>query len=128
MKVVTTNGCFDILHVGHLRLLKKSRALGDKLIVLINSDMSVKKLKGKNRPIYNQNDRAEMLLAFSFVDEVRIFIEDNPCQELKKIEPTIHVKSVEGYKGLEGPVIDKWGGILVLFPDEKGYSTTNILK
>jgi rfaE bifunctional protein nucleotidyltransferase chain/domain len=77
-KIVTVNGCFDLLHSGHLDFLKFAKSHGDKLIVLLNSDKSVKKLKGKDRPVFSQTDREKMLLALKYVDEVIVFDEDTP--------------------------------------------------
>ncbi len=123
MVIVTTNGCFDIIHVGHLKLLETSSSLGD-LIVLLNSDSSVKLLKGKDRPINNQEDRKKMLLALKCVDEVRIF--DNLNWELKQTKPNYHVKSVKGYKGLEREVVEINGGRILLIEDTE-HSTTEML-
>ena len=92
MKIVFTNGCFDLLHVGHLRYLKEARALGDRLVVGLNSDDSVKRLKGENRPLVSENYRKEMLLALRFVDEVEIFNEDTPLDLIKKLKPQVLVK------------------------------------
>jgi D-beta-D-heptose 7-phosphate kinase/D-beta-D-heptose 1-phosphate adenosyltransferase len=128
MKVVTTNGCFDILHIGHIRLLERAKSLGDYLIVCINSDNSVKRLKGENRPIFNQEERKRMLLALKCVNEVRVFEEDNPIEIIKKIRPNIHVKSISGYKGIEGDTVRGCGGILMLFPDIESVSTTKIIE
>ncbi len=90
--IVATNGCFDILHVGHIRYLAKSKALGDVLVVGLNSDSSVKKLKGESRPINNEADRAELLLALESVDFVEVFHEDTAEEFLKKIKPDIYTK------------------------------------
>ena len=91
-KIIATNGCFDILHVGHLRYLEASKALGDGLVVGLNSDKSVKKLKGESRPINNQEDRAEMLLGLKPVDFVVIFDEDTAEEFLKTVKPSIYTK------------------------------------
>ncbi len=91
-KTVFTNGCFDLLHIGHTRFLKKAKELGDVLIIGLNSDLSVKKLKGDDRPINAQNDRAELLLSLKYVDYVVIFDEDTPYNLIKKINPDILVK------------------------------------
>lgn len=91
-KIIATNGCFDILHVGHLRYLEKSKALGDVLVVGLNSDASVKRLKGESRPINNQDDRAEMLLGLKAVDYVVIFEEDTAEEFLKTVKPSIYTK------------------------------------
>lgn len=91
-KIVFTNGCFDLLHVGHVRYLQQARSLGDILVVGINTDASVKKLKGPSRPIQNEADRAEILSALSCVDYVAHFSEDTPLELIKKVLPDILVK------------------------------------
>ncbi len=91
-KVVFTNGCFDILHIGHARYLKEAKDCGDILIVGLNSDQSVKKLKGNSRPIISENDRAEMLSHLEAVDFVIIFDEETPLNLIKKIKPDVLVK------------------------------------
>ena len=91
-KVIATNGCFDILHVGHLQYLEKSKELGDILVVGLNSDASVKRLKGESRPINNQNDRARMLLGLKPVDFVVIFDEDTAEEFLRKVKPDVYTK------------------------------------
>lgn len=91
-KVVFTNGCFDILHVGHVRYLQEAKSLGDHLIVGLNSDSSVKKLKGNNRPIQCEEERAEILLALKAVDDVCIFSEDTPLKLIELIQPDVLVK------------------------------------
>jgi rfaE bifunctional protein nucleotidyltransferase chain/domain len=91
-RIIATNGCFDILHIGHLRYLEKSKKLGDLLVVGINSDLSVKALKGPSRPINNQADRAELLLGLKPVDFVIIFEETDACNFLKKVKPDVYTK------------------------------------
>ena len=128
--IVTTNGCFDLLHVGHVRILKSARALGDVLILGLNSDDSVRKLKGQGRPINNQSDRAEVLSSLECVDYITIFTEDTPVEFLKAVKPHIHVKGAD-YKPAdlaETPVVESFGGrveILQLVPDR---STSSILE
>ena len=129
-KIVFTNGCFDILHVGHVDYLRKAADLGDILVVGLNSDESVHKLKGASRPINNQDDRAEVLSALSFVDYIAIFNEDTPLDLIKAIQPDVLVKGADyqpeeiaGRKEVEGR-----GGKLVLIPFVEGKSTTNIIK
>ena len=128
-KIVFTNGCFDILHVGHIRYLQEAARLGDVLIVGLNSDSSVKRLKGSERPINNENERAEMLVALGFVDYVMIFDEDTPLELIKTIRPDVIVKggdytpdNVVGKKEVE-----ENGGKLVIIPFIEGKSTTNII-
>lgn len=128
-KIVFTNGCFDILHVGHKRYLQKAAELGDVLIIGVNSDVSVKRLKGPDRPINNENDRAEMLAALGFVDNVVIFDEDTPYELINEIQPDVLVKggdySPEQVVGRD--IVEGRGGELVLIPFVDGKSTTNII-
>lgn len=91
-KIVTTNGCYDILHVGHVRYLQKTKSYGDVLIVMLNSDASVRRFKGETRPVNNQLDRAEILCALSCVDYVVIFDEDTPRDLIDEIKPDVHTK------------------------------------
>ena len=93
--VVTTNGCFDILHVGHVRYLQKTKSFADYLIVLLNSDKSVRSIKGPERPINNENDRAEILTALSCVDFVVLFDEDSPASLLDEITPDVYTKGAD---------------------------------
>ena len=130
-KIITTNGTFDILHVAHLRLLKKAKSLGDILIVLINSDSSVKRFKGDKRPIIPERERAEALSCLDSVDFVTIFSEDTPLDTLKVIKPDIHVKGgsfiPEKIKE-EKELLESWNGKFKSFDLEQGYSTTNIIQ
>ena len=93
--VVTTNGCYDILHVGHVRYLQKTKEYADYSVIMLNSDSSVKKNKGDNRPINTELDRAEILCALSCVDYVVIFDEKSPCELLDKIKPDFHTKGAD---------------------------------
>ena len=129
-KVGFTNGCFDILHKGHINYLEESKKLCDKLIVAINSDSSVKKIKGKNRPINNQEDRAEILSALSFCDHVIIFNQLTPIQLITSLKPDIITKggdykkkNVVGYNEIK-----KWQGQVHIINYTEGKSTTGILK
>jgi D-beta-D-heptose 7-phosphate kinase/D-beta-D-heptose 1-phosphate adenosyltransferase len=129
-KIIFSNGCFDLLHKGHIDLLAKARSLGDVLIVGLNSDVSVKALKGDKRPIQNQKVRFNNLLKLNSVDLIIIFEEETPLNLIKKIQPNIivkgqdyKVKHVVGYN-----TIKSWGGEVVLVPLTKGYSTTSIIK
>lgn len=129
-KIVFTNGCFDILHIGHIRYLQEAAKLGDILIVGLNSDDSVKQLKGTERPINSELERAEMLCALDFVDYVVIFEENTPLKLIKTIEPDILVKGgdynpneVVGKKEVEAR-----GGKLILIPFVEGKSTTKIIE
>ena len=129
-KIIFSNGCFDLLHKGHIDLLAKARSLGDVLIVGLNSDLSVKALKGDKRPIQNQKVRFNNLLKLNSVDLVIIFEEETPIGLIKKIQPNIivkgqdyKVKHVVGYN-----TIKSWGGEVVLVPLTKDYSTTSVIK
>lgn len=129
-KIVFTNGCFDILHIGHLRYLQEAAKLGDILVIGLNSDDSVRRLKGKERPINNEMDRAEMLGMLGFVDYIAVFDEDTPLELIKRIQPDVLVKGgdykpeeVVGWKEVEG-----WDGSLVLFPFVEGRSSTSIIE
>ena len=122
--VVFTNGCFDILHRGHIEYLQQSRKLGDKLIVGVNSDESVRRLKGPDRPINNQEDRATALSALACVDDVYIFVEDTPIELIKKLQPDIITKGGD-YKPEE--VVGNDLADVVILPYLKDYSTTNIV-
>jgi D-beta-D-heptose 7-phosphate kinase/D-beta-D-heptose 1-phosphate adenosyltransferase len=117
-KTVFTNGCFDLLHVGHLRLLEDARACGDYLIVGLNSDASVQRLKGPTRPVRSQAARAEMLLALPWVDEVRIFEEDTPAALIAEIRPAVLVKG--GDYQLEQIVGREHAGEVRIFPFQDG--------
>lgn len=129
-KIVTTNGVFDILHVGHVRYLQEAKKLGDALIVAINSDSSVKQIKGPGRPINNQEARAETLAALESVDYIVIFNETYPVKVLSEIKPNIHVKGGDYSMDqiIEKEVIEKNNGKIILIPEVKGYSTTDLIK
>ena len=99
-RIVFTNGCFDILHVGHIHTLKEALKLGDKLIVGVNSDQSVKRLKGEERPLINEHDRAELIASMAVVDAVVIFDEDTPYSLIKAINPYFLIKGGD-YRGKE---------------------------
>lgn len=124
-KIIFTNGCFDILHLGHIKLLQFCKSLGDKLVVGLNSDNSVRALKGNNRPINNELIRKEMLYAIRWVDQVIIFDEKTPLNLIKQIKPDIIVKGGD-YKPEEviGAEICK----VIIFDYLNGYSTTQIIK
>lgn len=129
-KVVFTNGCFDILHVGHLRYLNEAKKQGDVLIIGVNSDASVKRLKGESRPINNQFDRAEMLSGLKAVDYTVIFEEDTPEKLIATLKPSIHVKGGD-YKKEDLPetkIVESYGGEVRILSFVEGKSTTNIVK
>ena len=129
-KIIFTNGCFDILHPGHTRYLFATRELGDYLIVAVNSDRSVRSIKGSKRPILNEKIRAELVAALSSVDCVLIFDEDNPLEVIRYLLPDILVKggdwSEEEIIGAD--VVKKAGGTVERIPFIKGFSTTDIIK
>ncbi|MFH2049748.1 MAG: D-glycero-beta-D-manno-heptose 1-phosphate adenylyltransferase [bacterium] len=127
--IVFTNGVFDILHRGHVEYLAKAKKLGDVLIVGLNSDTSVRKLKGKGRPLQNQNDRAVILLALKVVDYVIIFGEDTPDKLIKKVKPDILVKGAD-YKISEivgADFVKSYGGIVKRITLTRGRSTSSIV-
>lgn len=128
--VVTTNGCFDVLHLGHLRYLKAARQLGDCLVVGINSDTSVRQLKGENRPLVPEDERAEMLAGLECVNYVVIFPELTPVELLSKLKPNIHVKGGD-YRLeqlIEKDVVEANGGRVVVGLNVPGKSTTNLIE
>lgn len=129
-KVVFTNGCFDILHAGHVRYLQAARELGDFLILGLNSDQSVRAIKGPTRPINHQDDRAEVLSALSAVDYVVIFDEPTAENLVADIKPAIYVKggdyNVEDLP--EATIVAQHGGTTVLIPEVPGRSSSNIIK
>ena len=126
---VATNGCFDILHVGHARYLQKTKKLADFSIVMLNSDKSVKLIKGESRPINNQEDRAELLTALSCVDYVVLFEERSPAELLEKIKPNVYTKGADyTLETLPEREIVERNNIRVEFIDfVQGKSTTNII-
>ena len=128
-KIVFTNGCFDILHVGHVRYLTVARKLGDKLIVGLNSDESVKRLKGESRPINNEADRKEVLLALKAVDEVIIFGEDTASEIIAKVKPDIYVKGGDYTLETlpEAKIVLGYGGKVEFVKLVEGRSTTNVI-
>ena len=129
LSIVTTNGCFDVLHPGHISYLNQAKDLGDIFIVGINSNRSVAKLKGPKRPIHDEQDRALQIAALECVDFVSVFDEDTPETLIQIIRPSIHVKGGD-YKLEDLPekaVIESVGGKIVLLPFLSGHSTTKIL-
>ncbi len=127
--VVTTNGCFDVLHIGHARYLREARALGDLLIVGVNSDESVRRLKGATRPVIPEGERAEMLASLEAVDYVTVFGEDTPCDLLELIRPSIHVKGGDYSldQVIEREVVEAAGGKVVVGIHIPARSTTDIV-
>jgi rfaE bifunctional protein nucleotidyltransferase chain/domain len=129
-KVVFTNGCFDLLHRGHIEYLKKAKKLGDILIVGLNSDSSVKKIKGKGRPLQKQTDRASILSSLYFVDYVSIFSELTPLKLISKLIPDILVKGGDWkVKDIVGKdIVESHGGKVRNIKMIKGKSTRNIIQ
>lgn len=129
-KVVFTNGCFDIVHLGHIDYLEKARALGDKLVVGLNSDWSVRKLKGQQRPVVPEYARARMMSAFAFVDMVVLFTEDTPLQLIEHLTPDILVKGND-YKEDEivgGTYVKSQGGKVLTIELVPGFSTSGLIE
>ena len=124
MKVIFTNGCFDILHRGHVELLNYCKQIGGKVVVAINSDASIKRLKGESRPFYSQEDRKFMLESCKYVDEVVVFGEDTPYRLINEIKPDIIVKGGD-YKKQE--VVGSDVAEVQLFQYIDGYSTSKII-
>ena len=129
-KIVFTNGCFDLIHLGHLEILARSADLGDKLIVGINSDMSIKKIKGNSRPIIEEDSRAKQLAAIEFIDAVILFNEDTPYNLIKVIKPDVLTKGGDYKKNdiVGNELINKEQGDVVIIPLTQGFSTTSILE
>jgi len=129
-KIVFTNGCFDILHVGHLSYLEDAQALGDLLVVGVNTDTSVKKLKGEDRPINTVEDRMLMLASLMYVDKVIAFDEDTPYNLIKKILPDYLVKGgdYELSQIIGADIVQKNGGTVTVIPFVSGYSSTAIIQ
>jgi len=129
-RIVFTNGCFDLLHLGHVTYLDRAKSKGDLLIVAVNSDRSVRMLKGKERPLVPQSDRARVLAGLASVDYVTIFDEPTPLSLIRAIEPDILVKGADWKKGniIGSDVVQRQGGKVVTIPVVKGVSTTKIIK
>ena len=129
-RIVFTNGCFDLLHVGHTRLLEKAKSLGDLLIVGLNSDRSVRRLKGVGRPVNSQSARAEVLSSLAAVDYVILFSEETPEKLIRAIRPDLLVKGGDwkGKRVVGKAFIESYGGKVYLYPIIKGYSTTGLLQ
>jgi D-beta-D-heptose 7-phosphate kinase/D-beta-D-heptose 1-phosphate adenosyltransferase len=128
-KTVFTNGCFDVLHVGHVRYLTQAKSLGDRLVVGLNTDESVKRLKGKERPYLPEQERKELLLALKAVDEVHLFEEDTPLELILKVKPDILVKggdySIDQIVGAKEVI--GWGGEVKSLDFHEGHSTTDLV-
>jgi D-beta-D-heptose 7-phosphate kinase/D-beta-D-heptose 1-phosphate adenosyltransferase len=130
LQVVFTNGCFDLLHVGHIALLEQARRMGDRLIVAVNSDRSVRELKGSERPLVRERDRTRILAAIAAVDAVVLFDESTPLQLIEAIRPDVLVKGGDYMEGevIGAPEVRGWGGRLELIPKVANHSTTHLVE
>jgi len=129
-RIVFTNGCFDILHYGHIKYLQDARRKGDYLVVAVNSDSSIKKIKAKNRPVIAQSDRLKTVAALSSVDFVILFSADNPLRLIKTLKPDILVKGADWSKGkiIGGDFVESYGGKVMTVNLVKGRSTSAIIE
>jgi D-glycero-beta-D-manno-heptose 1-phosphate adenylyltransferase len=128
-KVVFTNGCYDILHPGHVRLLEKARSMGDALILALNTDDSVRRLKGPSRPLIPERERAAMAVALEAVDAVTLFDEDTPRELIAAVLPDILIKGADWAHFIAGrEEVEAAGGEVLALPLEPGYSTTGIVE
>jgi D-beta-D-heptose 7-phosphate kinase/D-beta-D-heptose 1-phosphate adenosyltransferase len=129
-RIVFTNGCFDLLHIGHIRYLEKAKALGDVLVVGVNSDASVRKLKGSKRPILPEAERSEILSGLGCVDYISLFDEIDPLKLIASLRPNVLVKGGDWTKeqtvGKE--VVERSGGEVVIIPFVKGASTSTLIE
>jgi rfaE bifunctional protein nucleotidyltransferase chain/domain len=127
--VVFTNGCYDLLHPGHVRLLEQGRSLGDVLILALNSDASVRRMKGPSRPLISENDRVAMVAALDAVDAVTLFEEDTPRELIAEVLPDVLVKGADWSHFIAGrEEVEAAGGRVLTVSLEPGYSTTNIVE
>ena len=128
-KVVFTNGCYDVLHPGHIRLLESARSLGDVLILALNTDASVQRLKGPTRPLISEDERAELAAALAAVDAVTFFDEDTPRELIGAVLPDVLIKGADWTHFIAGrEEVEAAGGKVLALPLEPGYSTTGILE
>lgn len=129
-KIAFTNGCFDILHVGHIRYLREAKKTADVLVLALNSDSSVRAIKGEKRPLMSEEERAEILAALEFIDFVIIFQELTPLELINYLKPDILIKGGDWpeEKVIGREEIKKWGGRVVIIPEVEGKSTTNIVE
>ncbi|MDW8378606.1 MAG: adenylyltransferase/cytidyltransferase family protein [Bryobacterales bacterium] len=128
-KVVFTNGCYDVLHPGHIRLLERAKSLGDVLILALNTDSSVRRLKGPKRPFLNEQQRAELASHLEAVDAITLFDEDTPRELIAAVLPDVLVKGADWAHFIAGrEEVEAAGGVVMALPLEPGYSTTNIVE
>lgn len=129
-KIVFTNGCFDLIHLGHIEVIARSADLGDILIIGVNTDNSIKRLKGKNRPIVEEISRAKQLAALEFVDAVVLFDQDTPIDLIKVINPNVITKGGDYNTDqvIGNDIVTQNDGEVVIIPLTQGYSTTSILE
>jgi D-beta-D-heptose 7-phosphate kinase/D-beta-D-heptose 1-phosphate adenosyltransferase len=129
-RIVFTNGCFDLMHPGHVRTLRAARRLGDVLVVGLNSDASVRRLKGPGRPLLPQRDRCEVMAALEMVDYVTVFGEDTPYQLIKQLQPDVLVKGGDWAPGeiVGADIVRARGGVVRSVRFAKGYSTTALFR
>lgn len=131
-KIAWTNGCFDIIHVGHVDYLEKSKSYADLLVVGLNSDVSVKKLKGELRPIFSQADRARVLAAIEPVDYIVIFDETSPIEYIRALQPDFYIKggdyTIDTIDQHERRAVEAYGGRIVLLPMVPGVSTSVVVE
>ncbi len=129
-KIVFTNGCFDILHVGHVRYLRKAKSLGDILVVGLNTDRSVKKIKGEKRPIVPERERAEVLSALEFVDYIVFFDEPDPLRLIEALRPDRLVKGADWAKSkiVGRETVERYGGRVVRIPLVPGASSSGVIE
>jgi D-beta-D-heptose 7-phosphate kinase/D-beta-D-heptose 1-phosphate adenosyltransferase len=128
-KIAFTCGCFDLLHIGHIRTLKEAKSYGDVLIVGVNSDDSVRHIKGELRPIIPEGERAELVASLTYVDFVTIFSESTPETLIALVKPDVHVKAGYALTQLpEADLVTSYGGKIILATEVNGYSTTMLIK
>ena len=129
-RIAFTNGCFDILHVGHVRYLREAKKTADVLVLAINSDASVRSIKGEKRPLMTENERAEVLAALEFIDFVTIFPELTPLELINYLKPDVLIKGGDWpeEKVVGREEIKKWGGRVAIIPEVEGKSTTNVVE
>lgn len=128
-KIAFTNGCFDILHVGHVRYLREAKKTADVLVLALNSDSSVRTLKGEKRPLVPENERAEVLAALEFIDFITIFPELTPLELINYLKPDVLIKGGDWpeEKVVGREEVKSWGGRVAIIPEVEGKSTTNIV-